>query len=348
VGLRLISGRDFGSEIEKELRGAKAVVVLWCSLSIKSEWVREEAALAKRLDKMIPVRIEDVELPLGFSASQTLALSDWDGAPQSQHLERLLRDIAQFVNRTPKPNLEGLDRTARAWRRFGSPSLRKFALVDALERRIPPRTLPSGLYPHHLEAKPASRAEQPAASHARVSRRTLVISGGAFVASAAVASYLFRPGADASPPAVNDVTDVRGDLDAELPVPDGFYLVYEEGTNFVRTSAIQLPDRTPNSSPLSVDSRPMLGAASVAHAQVTTDSGEAVVVIQLTEAGGRQMYRSTNANINRRMAVVVNGVVVVAPVITEPVQDEIQISGNLTEAQARAIASRLNREANRD
>lgn len=28
----LISGRDFGAQIEKELRAAKAVIVLWCSM----------------------------------------------------------------------------------------------------------------------------------------------------------------------------------------------------------------------------------------------------------------------------------------------------------------------------
>ena len=116
----LISGRDFGSQIEKELRAAKAVVVLWCSMSVGSEWVREEAALAKRLDRVIPTFIEkNVDLPLGFSLSQTLDLADWDGSPKSAKLDRLLRDIGAFVGRAPKPNMEGLERTERAWRLQG-------------------------------------------------------------------------------------------------------------------------------------------------------------------------------------------------------------------------------------
>ena len=143
----LISGRDFGSQIEKELRAAKAVVVLWCSMSVGSEWVREEAALAKRLDRVIPTFIEkNVDLPLGFSLSQTLDLADWDGSPKSAKLDRLLRDIGAFVGRAPKPNMEGLERTERAWRRFGAPPLREFALIDALERKLPPRTLPGALF----------------------------------------------------------------------------------------------------------------------------------------------------------------------------------------------------------
>lgn len=141
----LVSGQDFGAQIEKQLRAAKAVVVLWCSLSTQSEWVREEASLAKRQNKVIPTFIEMVDLPLGFSLSQTFDLSRWDGAPKSDKLDRLLRDIGRLVGRSPKPNMEGLERTERAWRRFGAPSLREFALIDSLERKLPPRTLPGAL-----------------------------------------------------------------------------------------------------------------------------------------------------------------------------------------------------------
>lgn len=157
----LISGRDFGAEIEKELRAAKAVIVLWCSMAVGSEWVREEAALAKRLDKIIPTTIEKIQLPLGFSLSQTLDLCDWDGAPRSNRLDRLLRDVGQLVGRPATPNLEGLERTERAWRRFGGPPLREFALTDALERQLPARTLPTALSspqapPHIHNPKPKS------------------------------------------------------------------------------------------------------------------------------------------------------------------------------------------------
>lgn len=131
----LISGGDFSAQIERELRSAKVVVVLWCSLSIASEWVREEAALAKRLDRVIPTRIEMVELPLGFSLSQTLDLTEWDGNPKNALLDRLLRDIGRLTGRPPHADLGGLERTERAWRRYGAPSLREFALIDVPERR---------------------------------------------------------------------------------------------------------------------------------------------------------------------------------------------------------------------
>lgn len=149
----LISGRDFGRQIESELRAAKAVIVLWCSLAVESDWVREEATLAKTLNKIIPTKIEQIDLPLGFSLAQTLDLSAWDGAPQSPKLDRLVRDIGHFVGRAPAPNYDGLERTERAWRRFGAPPLREFALIDALEPKTT-RTLPSTLTPPRAAPPP--------------------------------------------------------------------------------------------------------------------------------------------------------------------------------------------------
>lgn len=140
----LMSGRDFGAQIERELRASKAVLVLWCARATQSEWVREEAALAKRLDKVIPTIIEEVELPLGFTLSQTLDLGQWDGAPGSGGLATLLREVGRLVGRTAQPNRESLERVERAWRGFGAPSLRAFALADAGAGENSPR-LTSGV-----------------------------------------------------------------------------------------------------------------------------------------------------------------------------------------------------------
>lgn len=141
----LVSGQEFGAQIERELRAAKAVIVLWCSLSRESPWVKDEAALAVRLGTAVPTMIERIDLPLGFGQAQTVDLTAWDGGPQSHHLQLLLREVAAKVGRPPTANLEGLARTERAWRRFGAPSLMKFALIAPLERTAPPRTLPGGI-----------------------------------------------------------------------------------------------------------------------------------------------------------------------------------------------------------
>jgi len=123
----LVAGKDFAAQIETQLRAAKAVVVLWCSQSVNSEWVREEATLAKRLGKSVPILIEAVDPPLGFSLQQYIDLSAWDGSPISTQLQPLLREIARLAG-PQSPQQQALERSDRAWRRFGAPSLKEFAL----------------------------------------------------------------------------------------------------------------------------------------------------------------------------------------------------------------------------
>lgn len=203
----LISGRDFGAQIEKELRAAKAVVVLWCSMSVDSEWVREEAALAKRLNRVIPTFIEkNVELPLGFSLSQTLDLADWDGSPKSAKLDRLLRDIGAFVGRPPRPNMEGLERTERAWRRFGAPPLREFALIEELERKLPPRTLPSALFSQN-DSAPSAGGEKKKPNFA-----LYATFGVAALAIVAVGAWALMPRGGAEPAAEVTAQEVAQQL----------------------------------------------------------------------------------------------------------------------------------------
>jgi hypothetical protein len=103
----LLSGRDFGPQIEREIRAAKAVIVLWCSLSRESRWVLEEAELAERLGTLTPAWLERVDPPLGFARADTIDLTRWDGAPRSHTLDRLLMEVAHRVGRDPVPSVPG-------------------------------------------------------------------------------------------------------------------------------------------------------------------------------------------------------------------------------------------------
>jgi hypothetical protein len=51
-------GAAYAREIEAELRGADAVVVVWSPASVGSDWVRDEAALGRDLNRLVPVRID--------------------------------------------------------------------------------------------------------------------------------------------------------------------------------------------------------------------------------------------------------------------------------------------------
>ena len=97
----LLAGTEFSAVIEAMLRGAAVVIVLWSADSVRSSFVRDESARALKLDKLLPVRIEDVELPLGFGQLHTLDLLDWDGDTDDAAFQRLLLEVLRHQQRAP-------------------------------------------------------------------------------------------------------------------------------------------------------------------------------------------------------------------------------------------------------
>lgn len=89
----LAAGQDYTAIIEKELKGAKAVVVLWTQASAHSTFVRDEAGRARDEGRLVPVLLDQVQLPLGFGAFQAEDFTRWNGganAPQMQLLVEVL------------------------------------------------------------------------------------------------------------------------------------------------------------------------------------------------------------------------------------------------------------------
>lgn len=95
----LHSGQAFDEVIEAELRAAKAVVVLWSPRSVASRWVRAEATLADRLNKLAPVIIETCERPIIFELTHTTDLSDWNGDPGDPLWRAFLQDLLSVTLR---------------------------------------------------------------------------------------------------------------------------------------------------------------------------------------------------------------------------------------------------------
>ena len=93
--LRIAPGQRWDQRIERELAAADRVVVLWSRSSIGREWVRVEAAEAG--DRLVPVRLEDVQQPLAFRLRQTLDLLDWQGDPDHPGFVRLLEVLEEPV-----------------------------------------------------------------------------------------------------------------------------------------------------------------------------------------------------------------------------------------------------------
>lgn len=134
----LIPGEDFEPQLMAELERAAVVVVLWCRLSVASAWVCKEARAARAAGKYLPCWIEETPLPTEFSGADTIRLTEWDGAPRSHHLDRLLADAGRRIGREPSPKFAELRQLGEDWRNHGAPNLAQFALRAPIAARTEP------------------------------------------------------------------------------------------------------------------------------------------------------------------------------------------------------------------
>lgn len=90
-------GRPWGSEIERALDQAKAVVVLWTKAATESEWVTKEADHALEYGKLFGVLLEPCQVPNRFTELEMAILEGWKGASDASELAQLLRSLAERI-----------------------------------------------------------------------------------------------------------------------------------------------------------------------------------------------------------------------------------------------------------
>lgn len=89
-------GKSFHEVIEDAIDAARCVVVIWTQTSVESDWVRNEADEGNRRNMLVPVRIGEVRIPLGFRHLQAADLHNWrPGAAHSEYDS--LRDSIRAV-----------------------------------------------------------------------------------------------------------------------------------------------------------------------------------------------------------------------------------------------------------
>ncbi|MEM1149546.1 MAG: TIR domain-containing protein [Pseudomonadota bacterium] len=72
-------GSSWEDVLQSKINAARAVIVLWSRHSVDSDWVKEEAEMAKHAGKLIPVFLDAVPPPFGFARIEGANLVDWDG-----------------------------------------------------------------------------------------------------------------------------------------------------------------------------------------------------------------------------------------------------------------------------
>lgn len=104
-------GDEWRSTIEQQLDAAKCVLVVWSKRSTAPEgrFVRDEATRAMERGVYLPVRIDNVRLPLGFGETQALALTGWKGDRGDARYRAMLGAAHAIVDgKTPGDHLSHL------------------------------------------------------------------------------------------------------------------------------------------------------------------------------------------------------------------------------------------------
>lgn len=86
-------GDEYADAIERALESADAVIVAWTSASVRSAWVRDEAASGRDHGRLVPITFDGCEPPIGFRQYQTIDLSQWSGRPNAKAIDQLTRAI---------------------------------------------------------------------------------------------------------------------------------------------------------------------------------------------------------------------------------------------------------------
>jgi hypothetical protein len=98
---QLRAGQKFAAVIEQTLQEVRCVVVLWSPASVNSDWVRAEAGEGLRLDKLVPVAIDQATPPLIFRALHTVWLQPADLSAEAPAFQRLVADVRARIKDEP-------------------------------------------------------------------------------------------------------------------------------------------------------------------------------------------------------------------------------------------------------
>lgn len=90
-------GANFSTEIDRELKNAQIVMVLWSPASIASAWVQDEAAEGRDSGRLVPATLDSVKPPLGFRQLQCVDLSAWNEHGRTDSIDDLLVAIAKVA-----------------------------------------------------------------------------------------------------------------------------------------------------------------------------------------------------------------------------------------------------------
>lgn len=127
---RIDGGDEFSTEIEAELDRSEVVLVAWSKASVKSRWVRDEAAVGGDRGILVPVSIDGSFPPMGFRQFHTLDLTEWRAGKRDQRTAELLHSVERRLKGKAKGSAVAAIALRRTWP-TSWPSRRPFWAVAA-------------------------------------------------------------------------------------------------------------------------------------------------------------------------------------------------------------------------
>jgi hypothetical protein len=104
-------GKTFDEVIEEALDASSCVIVVWSQTAVASQWVRAEAGEGLKRGILIPVLIEDVQLPLAFRQIHAAGLIDWQGESAHPGFGQLVGAVSGLLGEPtpvePEPTAKG-------------------------------------------------------------------------------------------------------------------------------------------------------------------------------------------------------------------------------------------------
>lgn len=102
----IAAGSEWDRSIHQELNAAKVVIAVWSKNSINAPWVKEEALVGKNRGVLVPVKIDEVEPPLGFMMIQAANLVGWSGDRGDRRWPIFLGAVAAVARNEAPPRYD--------------------------------------------------------------------------------------------------------------------------------------------------------------------------------------------------------------------------------------------------
>jgi hypothetical protein len=96
-------GRSWDEVIGSRIASAGVVIAIWSSHSVGSNFVKEEAQLAYDAGKLLPVKVDEVDPPMGFRRMQAANLVGWQGETQHRQWRALVDETRARLAGAPGP-----------------------------------------------------------------------------------------------------------------------------------------------------------------------------------------------------------------------------------------------------